>query len=915
MSSKRYTVFLIGLACLLSPALLFAQEKKEESPVSAIRSIQMYIDGLPAPTEMRDLIPLKEGEAFSLKNISESIRKLYKTGLFFDVQVESEGQDRIDLIYRLQKRFFVRKIIFYGNRDIPSPRLADGIEALKEGSPFSSDKLNRAENELGEILKSEGYLEARIETRTEKESDTSNIDILFDITSSDRYIVSEIQFEGDLIIDESKIRRRMETKEGREYRRSILDKDIGKIRQIFRDLDYRQVEIEVTRERLVPEEKSVELVLKIFPRDKIEVFIEGADVPLSLIKPIWEARIFEEWGLSEGEAKIMSHLRKKGYLFPQIDSSIEQDENSMKVYHRINKGRRYSLSDMEFRGLTHFTPAQIKYELEIHDKIPFFSRTDGARLFELPLEIEFLYKTQGFSSTRVELQFDLREKKAVPVFYVEEGNQETIENIRFEGVSLFTPDNLLEQITSRAAGPFFQPNIQKDIGELETFYLNQGVRGSEIRAMVEVSGDNRYSIRFQVSEGRFVRVDRVIIAGNNVTRRNTILREVTIVPGEYAFYESIQESKRSLEQLGIFSEVKIEEIPISDNTENILIRVREGERNYASLGLGLETKNEPRSFAIWNNPVRLRGTAEFIRNNIFGSAYQLSLVGQISIKEQRLVLSWEQPYFFGIPMESFVNFWIEREVRSSYSFDRRGLSFSVIRPLSQSDNLVLLSTLRLAQTTLFDLEIPEDEVDRQHFPYSTTSLSGSLIWDRRSDPFNPESGFFLSSVVEWAYPLFRTESDYLKWFSKYQHYVPIIPGMTFIGTARLGLGRGRMPIHERFFGGGSNSFRGVQFDELGPKDTDSLKPIGGKALLLLNLELTFPLVASLKELYGVVFYDMGNVFFTRKQVSWTGLRDAVGFGLRYKTPLGPIRLEIGWNLDPPEGQSKALIFVSIGNVF
>ena len=227
----------------------------------------------------------------------------------------------------------------------------------------------------------------------------------------------------------------------------------------------------------------------------------------------------------------------------------------------------------------------------------------------------------------------------------------------------------------------------------------------------------------------------------------------------------------------------------------------------------------------------------------------------------------------------------------------------------------MLTTLRFARTKLLTLKIEESEVDRQFFPYSTTSLSESLIWDRRSDPFNPESGFFFSSAVEWAYPLFNSESNFLKTFSKYQHYFQVWPHVVFSVTARLGLGRGRMPIHERFFAGGSNSFRGARFDELGPRDTDSEQPVGGKSLVLVNFELSFPIVSRIKNLYGTVFFDKGSVFSQRKQTSWAGLEDALGVGLRYRTPLGPIRLEFGWNPSPPEGKSKVLLFFTIGNLF
>jgi outer membrane protein assembly complex protein YaeT len=651
------------------------------------------------------------------------------------------------------------------------------------------------------------------------------------------------------------------------------------------------------------------------PHEKIEIVVQGADIPKDLLKPLWEARVFEEWALREGEAKIITYLRERNYLFPFVSSSIKREKNSLRVIYDVVPGERHRVQDIQLKGARYFTPTQIKEKLGIPERIPFLSKISGARLYELPREIEFLYRMEGFSETKVDLNFLRQQKTVRPILYIKEGKQDTIARLSIEGFRLFTRKQLLDEINSHEGGAFFRPNVQKDIQKLEVFYMNQGVRGSNIRVLVRQESESGYDVRFQIEEGRKVKIENVVISGNEVTQTSIISRELLVKEGDLAFFDAIRTTKRRLEGLGVFSQIKIEEIPVSQDRINLLISLIEGRRNYASLGLGIETKNTPRSFAVWDYVIRPRGTAEFIRSNIFGFAGQLSLVGQVSLREQRAVASWEQPYFFGMPMQMVVNAWLEREERESYSFDRRGISLSTFRSLSSKEEMVFLTTFRFARTTLFELFVAESEVDRQHFPFSTTSVSGSFIWDRRDDPFNPEKGFFFSSVLEWAYPLFNAESNYQRTFSKYQHHIPVFPGITFITTTRLGLGRGRMPIHERFFAGGSNSFRGVKFDKLGPKDPDSFKPVGGKALLLFNLELAFPILSRVKNLFGIVFFDKGNVFERRKQVSWAALQDAVGFGIRYRTPLGPIRFELGWNLDAPAGERKPLVFITIGNVF
>jgi len=879
-----------------------------------IDTIIVQTDEGPGSEAFTELITINPGERFSYIRVSNNIKQLYKTGLFSDIKVLKEGEKKLQLVFLLTKNLIVRQIRFSGLEFISDRKIKSGLESLREGESFSEEKLQRSIDELIKALEKEGYFHPDIEVEREKDPETGQVDVTFRLEYIRKYNVGTINFTGETILAEEQLIKKMDIKPGSEFIPSILNDDLQRLKGLYTGMDYRRAEVSVEAREFDRIKGLVDLKIHVTPGEKIEIIIKGADVPKELLVPIWEGEIFEEWGLAEGEAKIISYLRRKGFLFATVASRIEQDKGQIRIIHTISPGEKYGVMGIEFRGLSYFSSEELE-ELILQDTIPFFNRISGDRLFELPLEIVFLYKTYGFPDTRVVVNYEKHGKKVKPIFYIEEGTQETIDTIIFKGAQFYDRDKLLSQISSAEGGPFYLPAVQKDVERLEAFYLNQGIRNTEIRTEIVDPGGGQHEIVFHVQEGNTVTIENIIIAGNKVTRKNTIMREIMIAQGAPAYYEDILETKRRLENLGIFMEVKIEEIPLSPSKENLLITVREGDRNYAGLGLGLETKNEPRSFEVWNNEFRPRGTAEYIRSNLFGTAAQISVVGQLSLVERRAVFSWEQPYFFGLHLQTYLNAWLEREERVSYSYERRGISLSTIKPLSESGDMTLLTALRVVRTTLVDLKISESEVDRQFFPFSATSLSGSFIWDRRNDPFNPARGYFFSSVLEWAYPIFNDESNFQKSFSKFQYIFTPLPNLQLISTTRLGLGRGRMPIHERFFGGGSNSFRGVLFDELGPKDPESGRPVGGKALLLFNLDFTFPILSSIENLRGSVFFDHGNVFDKRRQVSWSGFQNALGFGLRYRTPLGPIRLELGWNLDSEQRDKNPLLFITIGNVF
>jgi outer membrane protein insertion porin family len=909
---KQALFFLLFLFFVFLPA---ESSALSQNPSPLIAEITVRIDGQPDTKAMEELIPLKEGEEFSLKRITSSIKQIYRTRLFSDVQVLKEGEQEIRLTFLLTRRVFTRRIAIRGKQKISPKKLKESMFSLSEGSSFSDEKMSRAVEELKEALTQEGYFQPEIEASTMRDSENPAIDVIFEIRSAKMYVIKKIAFSGEKIFIGADLKKEMKSREGKEYIPSALEEDVTRLKEFYSSKGYQRTEIDVEEIRFDEEEGNVYTSLRIIPHEKIKIVVQGAQVPLSLLEPIWEPRIFEDWGLSEGQAKIIGYLRKKGYLFATATSSIEKTDNELRVVYKVSPGEKFNIRGVSFEGMKYFTPSELTDMLTPEPNTAFSSWIDGERLFELAPEIEFLYKIRGFPEARASLYFFPRGKSVRGHFVIEEGRQEKIEKISFEGMNLFSKDTLLEQISSFEGGFFYQPSLQKDMERLGHFYLNQGVRGTEIRAGIERVGEDIFSVVFSLDEGKKVKIEKIVITGNVVTRRGTIIRELRIKEGEYAFSERIRESKRRLEKVGIFAEVKIDEIPLTTEKENLIVSVREGERNYAGLGVGLETRSEPQTFALWNNPVRLRGTAEFIRSNVLGSGAQLSLVGQFSLKEKRGVFSWEQPYFFGLAMQTYLNVWMEREGRESFTFDRQGVSFTAIKPVSKE--LLFLTTLRWARTNFVILLIEESEVDRQLRPFSTASVSGSFIWDRRNDPFHPEKGPFLSFVLERAFPLFKSESNYLKSFIKYQHFIPVLSRVTFSLTSRFGLGGGKrpIPVHERFFAGGSNSFRGARFDELGPKDPVSEKPVGGQALLLLNFELTFPLIPAIRDLSGVLFYDKGNVFDKMANISLRSLQDAVGVGIRYRTPLGPVRLEVGWNLDALEGERKPLVFVTIGNIF
>jgi outer membrane protein insertion porin family len=893
----------------------FAASLAFGSEAAVVSKIEVWADGAPNTENLERLISIRPGDPYSLFAVSQSIKQVFQTRLFSDIEVVRSGGEKVELRFLLTRKLVVRKIRFLGEKGTSGRKLRNALYSLQEYAYFADDKIARATDELKRALNDEGYFQPKVRAVAKRVTGTPQADIDFILEPGARYAISAIRFQGNRGVAEAELKRVIKTKEGDLYSLSKLDQDLEKLRALYAKNKYPRAAVELAGEDFFPENGTVSLLIRVDPDERIDIRISGAAVPVALVQPIWQERIFEDWGLDEGEARILDYLRGKGYILASVSSRVERDTAGLKIIHQVDPGRRIKIRNVRFEGNTHFSADRIKNELGIGGRVLFFGAVDGKRAYEISLEIMTLYETQGFPDAQVSLQFIMKGKTAEAVYTIQEGRQQRIKSIEIVGASLISPETLRAQLTIVEGGAFFRPDIQREIEKLTAFYLSQSVRGTRIESRIEAQGDDLFTVTFNIREGRPMKIQSLFVSGNLVTRDSIIKRELRVKEGDPARADRIALSKQNLENLGIFSEVAIEEIPVTESAEHVVVTLREGARNYAGVGVGVETRDPLTSASsLLDASLRLRGTAEFMRGNMFGSAASLSFVTQFSLSEKRIVVTWQQPYFlFDIPIETYINGWAESEDRTSFAFKREGVSLTGVRPIFWGLNL--LTTLGYARTTLTRLDVPPSEIDRQFYPYSKTSLAPSFVLERRDDAFNPEGGHFSSLALDWAFPLFQTESDFLKGLFKYQRYFTLAPRVVFDGTFRLGLGMGKMPIHERFFAGGSNSFRGAEFDELGPKDPESGVPIGGKALILLNLESAFPLVSSLPYLSGVVFYDTGNIFYNRSDFDIRHLEHAVGMGLRYRTPLGPVRLELGWNLSDPERRGKPIAFITIGNIF
>ncbi|HPW17528.1 MAG TPA: POTRA domain-containing protein [Candidatus Aminicenantes bacterium] len=910
-----------GAAALALAVVLAAGARPaaaQEAPPPVVERVVIEVDGRPGEAGLLDLVPIRPGDPFRPALVDQALKQIFRTGLFADARVEKRGEERIELLFSLVRKVVIADVRFRGV-EVPSERLRDDLVSLRPGGALDEEDLPAAVEEVRRGLRREGFFDAQVAGEVLRRPGASTAVLVFRTTAWKRFRVGGLEVEWKAEIPERALLQRMKTRVGDLYVPSRLAADIDRLAAGLARAGYRRAEVRLTGESFDEQSRRVDLVVGIQPNEKVVIAVNGAKVPARLLEPIWEERVFEPWGLAEGEARILNHLRRKGYLFAGVESRVEKGRDELRIVHDVAPGARHKLLGLEFRGNKAFSDPELKTRLAVREGVPLLSFLDYDRLFTIPREVEGYYRESGFADARVRLELERREEGVQAVFEVQEGARTVVDAVRIEGAALFPAAVLAEQLVSRPGGPYFAPNPQKDAGQIEAFYLDHGVRGTSVVPRVEPAGEGRVALVYEVEEGEAVTVRNVFVTGNRATRNRIIRREIEVEKGGPADSSRIQGTKRRLEGLGIFSDVRVDEVRTGPGEEVVVVTVREGERNYTGFGLGFESRSRlSGSLATWPDDFRPRVAAEYIRSNVFGLGAQAGALGQFSTRERRGVLSWSQPYVLGLAMPTTLLGWAEREQRRGFTFDRRGVSLSVVKSLSRAR--LLLGSLSLTRTAIpeVDIEDPPEEIDRRFLPYSAALASVSMSWERRDDTLNPTRGLFFSLVGEWGVPLFGMASDYQKVFAKFQFLRPLSSALNLDLTARLGLGRGLRHLPERFFAGGSNTFRGEEFEMLGPLDAKTLKPYGGEAVLLVNTEFAWAVVPSWRELRFVAFFDLGNTYASLGAFRPLDLLGAAGAGLRYRTPLGPVRVEVAWKLwgfDVQDRKGRPLVFLTIGHIF
>ena len=612
-----------------------------------------------------------------------------------------------------------------------------------------------------------------------------------------------------------------------------------------------------------------------------------------------ERATFERNLLNNSVTGIQDYYRQEGYYFAHVRPEVtEVDDNQVDVTLHITEGKKVRIQRIQFTGNRHFPDSVLQDEIQTKPyEIPILS--GGASLYRpegLRVDIQLLqnfYQNNGFVNIQlgeptVELN---RESSSVvtTIPIVSEGDQYKVGEVGLTGDDIFEESELRRRVRLRTGEIYSREDVRRDILALTNAYTDLGYAFADATPTVALDDERRLvNVRYTVRPGQRVYIGRIEIRGNERTRDWVIRRELRVDEGELYSGRKLRRSRQRLTNLDYFEEVKIDTLRRPEQgLIDLEVDVAEKSTGQFSAGVGFSSVET------------VLFQASVTQRNLFGRGQSITAQGRLGGLSQDFSISFAEPWLFGRPINAGISLFRRSANFQTFDSRRTGVALTLGRVFGEF--LSASATYRIEELNISDLEPgAADLLEEQEGSSLTSSITPRVVWDSRNSRFNPSQGSLNSLEVEVAG--LGGENRFYKVVGESTWYYPLLYGLTGFVKGRFGIGAGYggedLPAAERFFLGGPTSVRGFGFRDIGPQDLDG-NPLGGTSMVQFNLEIgrSFSRILRL-----VAFMDAGNVYSEEAQFDLGELRRSVGFGVRFITPVGPVRMDWGFKLDRRPGE-------------
>lgn len=893
--------------------------------------------------ELNRLLPLKSGRPLRMDEVRATLQKLYDTGRFDDVSIHAEpANDAVTVRIQTKTRFFIGGVTVDGEANPPNRNQLVTSAKLALGSPFTPEAVSRAAGNLQERLRANGLYQARIRSRIDHSPSTDETTVHFELDAGQRAHFGRVQLRGTFDRPADSIIRATRWHRGlgpvwfpgwRQATESRVQSGVERVRKAFQRANRLQVRVTLDDIGYDGKTNTVNPTLTIDSGPIIKVQTSGAKVSrgrLRQLLPIYEERTVDRTLLVEGNRNLIDYFQSQGYFDAKVDFTQSEGTNGVQVVdYAILPNARHKLVGIEIAGNKFFDETTIRERLTIREAG--LSRLRYGRYSQEMRDqdrdaIRDLYRANGFrdvlvTATTMDDYLGRHDELGVR-FEIQEGEQWFLEGVEWEGASPTDVEYLRGIIQSAVGQPFGDGAVVADRDTVLGFYLNNGYPDATFDfSQSEGTSRNQVRLRYSVRPGERQFVRDVLIRGLHTTRASLVSNRIRLSPGDAVSQSQIAESQQKLYDLGIFAKVQtaLQNPEGKEESKYVLFQLDEAAKYSFTAGFGAELARIGGGVTTFDSPAGQTGFSPRVslgisRLNLLGLAHTASLQGLVSTLQQRAVTSYFIPQFHGSENLSLTIsglFDTSRDVRT-FAARRWEGSFQLGQRLSRANTIQYRYSYRRVTIDQDTLKISNLLVPLLSQPVRVGQLATSFIQDRRDSSTDSHRGYYNTIDVGMAHAALGSVTDYSRVLLRNSTYHPVGRDWVVARTLQFGYvqrlaGVPEIPLSERFFAGGSSSQRAFPDNQSGPRDLTTGFPLGGTALLFHSTEFRFPLAGE--NIGGVLFHDMGNTYATIRDVSFRfrqrDIQDfsymvhALGMGIRYRTPVGPIRVDFSFSPNSP----------------
>jgi outer membrane protein insertion porin family len=725
------------------------------------------------------------------------------------------------------------------------------------------------------------------------------------------FIIASIAPRGNARIDSGAISRKIKTKSGDFYDPAALREDL---KAIFKMGYFEDIRIEIAESeegKVVTFEVTEKPIIRRVEYSGLDAFSEDE---VSEAANISVNAILNTSKVNNGVAAIKALYKSKGYYNTTVTAQISYpDDEHADLRFIIEEGDKIFIKEIKFIGNKSFESDDLKDIIESSEKNWLSWLTESGLMKQQMLaqdvaRLGSFYNNQGFLEVKIgNPQVDQDGDWLHLTFTIEEGPRYRVGTVSFEG-DLIEDKQKMRSLLSIQNQEFINRQVlREDILKITDLYSENGFAFADIRPRTKKSATGaRVDIIIDISKGDLVDIQRITIKGNTRTRDNVIRRELKIAEGGIFNSKALRTSTQRLQRLDFFEEVNIVPEPAMDPSKmNVTVNVKEKSTGQFSIGAGYSSVD---SFMLMG---------EISENNFLGRGDRLSLAANVSGSSNRFNLSYTNPHLRDSELSVGADLFNWFREYDDYDKDSKGGAIRLGYPIFEKWRGY--GSYSYTDTTLTNVSDSASQIILDSMDVKITSaVKFGMVRDTRDRRSGARSGSENSITIKYAGGVLGGDAAFTKLEAFSSWYFPLPWATVF--HVKLAGGQvwekepGKLPVYERFYLGGMNTIRGFKYGKASPIDPETGDRIGGDKMWYTNIEYVFPIMDE-AGVRGVVFLDAGKVTADDEEWNLDSYNKATGLELRWLSPMGPLRLVWGFNLDPSPTEDQAVWDFSIGGFF